>query len=632
MTIFRLVFFTFFQELEDVAAYSGDILKMFGLGLRIDLTVIGYIQAIPTILLILFYYLKPDSLDFLNKFFVYYLFVMFGLVSVLLISDFGFYSYFKEHINILFFGIIDDDTVTLIKSFWKNYNVLLILFVFFAYLFVLFKFISAVFQNKRKDKRLIFIFKNPSIFFIFFVIINFISIRGSFGMYPLERRMPNISHNNYINKISQNGVRSFVDACKIRMRSNSDDINYIKDCGFENIIDAFRIYKKGCDIDTKNLLNNITFLTSANNKNYNVVVIMVESFGMPILDYQSKKFDILGRLKKHFNEDILFTNIISDGNGTIASLESLFLNIPYRPNSFSVAQSVQANTSFTYTPAFLYGSSGYETTFIYGGDLTWRNFGAFAGKQGYKNIFGKINIYDALKKEHKKNYYFHPWGIYDEYLYDFIFNKLEKSREKEFIFALSTNNHPPYNVPNHFKNKKISYSKKLLSHITGDLELAKQRFLSYAYALDSVGAFLDKIKSSHLKDNTIVVITADNNTVEGIMKYDKNPVFTSKNIPIYFYLPPKLKSRFTIDTKVAGSGKDIFPTLYNMTLNNTKYISIGTNLFERDKRHYGFNGSLIVTDGKKTVKLQNLKDNSSEHSRYYRSCIAITDFLLKQYK
>ncbi|WP_419671678.1 hypothetical protein [Aliarcobacter butzleri] len=72
------------------------------------------------------------------------------------------------------------------------------------------------------------------------------------------------------------------------------------------------------------------------------------------------------------------------------------------------------------------------------------------------------------------------------------------------------------------------------------------------------------------------MITADNNTVEGIMKYDDNPTFTSKNIPIYFYLPKKLKDKLDIDTTVAGSQKDIFPTLYNLTLDSKNYISIGS--------------------------------------------------------
>ncbi len=69
------------------------------------------------------------------------------------------------------------------------------------------------------------------------------------------------------------------------------------------------------------------------------------------------------------------------------------LNIPHRPGSFAFSQSIYKQTSFKYTPAFLYDKAGYETTFIYGGDLTWRNLGNFVKYQGYQNIEGKINIF-----------------------------------------------------------------------------------------------------------------------------------------------------------------------------------------------------------------------------------------------
>ncbi|MCG3717485.1 sulfatase-like hydrolase/transferase, partial [Aliarcobacter butzleri] len=172
------------------------------------------------------------------------------------------------------------------------------------------------------------------------------------------------------------------------------------------------------NIDKTNLLNNITYSTKkVDNEDYNIVVIMVESFGMPILKYQNEEFNILGELKKHFDEDILFTNIISEGDGTISSLESLLLNIPYRPNSFPFSQSEYAQTNFTFSPAFLYKDSGYETTFIYGGDLTWRDLGNFVKFQGYKNVEGKQDIFNSLEITKSKDEYFHPWGIFDEYLY-----------------------------------------------------------------------------------------------------------------------------------------------------------------------------------------------------------------------
>ncbi len=634
MSLFRVVFFTYFSPLNSLEGFYLDILNAFFLGFRIDLTVIGYIQVLPTLVLILLYYIKKEFLlELFNKFLIYYLFVCYIVISLFLCADFGFYSYFKDHINILFFGLFDDDTKALMVTFWQNYNVILILTVFFIYVISLFLIVKKIVSLENKNYNSFFGLKISSLIFLILFILNFLIIRGTLGMYPLGKMIPNVSTNDFINKVSHNGFRAFTNALSAREKYLSRKYDLLKATGYEkNIEKAFEVYTGTSDINKENLLKNITYKTKKiDNNEYNVVVVMVESFGMPILKYQSEEFNILGRLKKHFEEDTLFTNFISAGDGTISSLQALLLNITHRPKSFAFSQSIYKQTSFTYSPAFLYNKEGYETTFIYGGDLTWRNLGNFVKFQGYKNIEGKINIFEHLKNKTKvKDDYFHPWGIYDEYLMSHIFNKLENSKQKQFIVALTTNNHPPYNVPKDYKRNSLVFSENLKNHITGDLDLAKQRFASYAYAVDQVGAFLDKFKESKFKDNTIVVVTADNNTIDGIMKYDENELLNSKNIPLYFYIPKSLKEKLQINTKVAGSHKDIFPTLYNLTLKDKEYLSIGKNLFDKDEKHYGFNGSMIVNHNKQIEKLENLEDKTnSELLNYYKANLAIVEYLIK---
>ncbi len=454
-------------------------------------------------------------------------------------------------------------------------------------------------------------------------------------MYPLGKMIPNVSSDEFINKVSHNGFRAFTNALSARKKYLARKYDLLKATGYKgNIEKAFEVYTGTENINREDLLKNITFKTKkVDDKEYNVVVIMVESFGMPILKYQSEKFNILGELKKHFDEDILLTNMISAGDGTISSLQALLLNIPHRPTSFAFSQSIYKQTSFSYGPAFLFKENNYETSFIYGGDLTWRSLREFVKHQGYDNLEGKINIFKHLENIDKpKADYFHPWGIFDEYLYSHILKKLENSDKKQFIVALSTNNHPPYNVPKEYKSKSLEFNDEIKNHITGDFELAQQRFKSYAYAVDQVGIFLDKFKKSKFKDNTIVVVTADNNTIDGIIKYDDNQLLNSKNIPLYFYLPESLKNKIDVDTKVTGSHKDIFPTIYNLTLKEQEYLSIGKNLFDSSLEHYGFNGSMIVTNKDKIEKLNSIEEQTnSKLLNYYKANLAITQYLINYY-
>ena len=641
MSIFRLIFVNYYNPLDDeeMNIFMSDIVEAFILGFRLDLTVIGYIQIIPTLLLIVLYYLKKEFLlNLANKFLIYYLFLTYLLVSLLLFCDFAFYSYFKDHINILFFGLIDDDTKALIITMWQNYNVIMILSIFFIYLYILYKTIKFIILKQDKEIKSFFYIKISFVIFIILFLLNFLAVRGTFGMYPLGKMIPNVSTNAFINQISQNGFRAFTSAYGIRKKYLKREYNLIEETSYKNNIqDAFRVIKGINNIDETNLLNNIKYKTrKIDDKDYNIIVIMVESFGSHILEYNSEKFNILGELKQHFEEDILFTNFISSGNGTISSLQALLLNIPHRPKSFAFSQSIYKQTAFSYTSAFLYNNANYDTSFIYGGDLSWRNLGTFIKFQDYNNVEGKINIYNHLKnkneyKSKKEDEYFHPWGVFDEYLYEYILDKLEQSSKKQFIVALSTNNHPPYNIPNDYVENSLIFSDKLKNHITGSLSLAKKRLASYAYALNSVGVFLTKFKKTKFADNTIIVITADNNTIDGIMKYDDKKLFNSKNIPLYFYLPKELKAKLNINTKVAGSHKDIFPTLYNLTLKDTSYLALGNDLFDSTTEHYGFNGSMIVNTNDSIFKLKSLKEKTNEKAlKYYKASLAVTEYLITQ--
>ncbi len=400
MSLFRAVFFFYYSPLDSFQGFYLDILKAFFLGFRVDLTVIGYIQTLPTIILIVLYYIKKESLlNYFSKFLVYYLFFCYVVVSLLLCADFGFYSYFKEHINILFFGLLDDDTKALMVTFWQNYNVVLILAIFFAYLAFLFFSIKKIFSISNKNYNSFFTLRISALIFVILFVLNFLAVRGTLGMYPLGKMIPNVSSDEFINKVSHNGFRAFTNALSARKKYLARKYDLLKATGYKgNIEKAFEVYTGTENINREDLLKNITFKTKkVDDKEYNVVVIMVESFGMPILKYQSEKFNILGELKKHFDDDILLTNMISAGDGTISSLQALLLNIPHRPTSFAFSQSIYKQTSFSYGPAFLFKENNYETSFIYGGDLTWRSLREFVKHQGYDNLEGKINIFKHLE-------------------------------------------------------------------------------------------------------------------------------------------------------------------------------------------------------------------------------------------
>lgn len=612
-----------------------ELLHTFWLGFRLDASIVAYIFA-PAVLLVFLVWLA--HLKFLQKylygFFRAYFVLLLTVLSLLTFADLTYFSYFAEHATLMIFGVVDDDTSALLQTALANYNVPLVALGVLLYFALLYFCIFEIIKEKSKYLGMWNLPKQALFFFILLAIIALLG-RGSVGLFPLAKDIPDVSRDPFINKLPQTAGYAMLNSYEQYAKSKSGKYDLIKMAGYSGKIEkAFEIHTQNSAINREDLLSNIVYKTAPNSaakeKIPHVVVVMVESFGTPILAYQSESFNILGKLQKHFKEDTLFTNFISSSNGTIVSLEPLLLNIIARPESTSFAQSQYLNTSFKQASAKVYQDAGYETSFVYGGDLSWRNVGSFIARQGFTHAEGKATIATALGKDAKS--ISHDWGIFDGFVYEFVYEKLKNATTPQFVFILTTNNHPPYTVPSDYKSNSLEISQSLKEHITGDMQLAKARFKDYAYALDMAGAFLDKIKNSELAKNSVVAITADNNTIEGIMKYDDYYTQTKK-IPFYIYLPEYLKPKEPIDTTVASSHKDIFPTLYNLTLSEKEYTAIGTNLLDKNKLHCGFNdaGVIMAQDGgfKEGKALSEVQKKCQEQ---YKASLAVTEYLIQSQK
>ena len=613
--------------------YIADLISSLFFAVRLDISVLGYVSVLPLLLSILMLFFTNKT--FFNKIkilLIWYFTMMYIIVFMIIFLDIAFFSYFGEHLNIMLFGFFDDDTLALVNIARENYNLPAIIIMIFIVIYMLFKLVKSVFTS-RDDYKILSLGLTPLIgISILLVIVNFLAIRGTFGIFPIHKMVPDISTNIFINKLANNPVFSFKYAINQYYINKLDKYDLIKTSGYTgNIKQAFSDLS-GIDIIDKNdLLLNITYKTKKRNEIEkqppHVVVIMVESFGMPILNYQTSSFNIMGHLKKHFDEDLLFTNFVSASNGTISSLEPLLLNLTARPLSTSYGQSKYLGVEFSQSAARVYQLKGYETNFVYGGDLSWRNVGSFFKRQGFDNVEGKMNILEGLNLNNN-NSTVHDWGVFDEYAYSYIIKKLKNATTPQFIFLLTTNNHPPYRIQPNYKANSLIWSQKLNNSVVGDKKLITKRLYDYQYALDQAGIFMDSIKLSPLSQNTVVVITADNNTIEGNMHYD-NYLDTTKKIPFYLYAPKYILPK-TIDSNIPASHKDIFPTLYNLTLSEANYTSVGTDLLNQKILHCGFNDAGIIISRDGAFKWN--KAGSTEQkkcNKNYNSTLAVTEYLIK---
>ncbi len=610
LTASRVLFFYLFSPDYVVLPYS-DLARSFFLGFRIDLALVSYITLLPVLYVFISHLFK---LMVSSRLLALYFVLLYLLIGAIVGSDIAFYSYFGERINMMIFGIIDDDTAALFSIAVKNYDLLLIglgaaFYVLLVVSVTYYTLVGSVYTPRK-----LHLYKQI-IWSIMLILAIFLGARGSVSLFPLLKDIPDISSDKFVNTLARNGAIEAQKALEAYAKAKSESVDFIERFGYGGDISQAYI-DVGIDINQTTEFNNLL-----NDKPPHVVVVMVESFGMAILEHQSEEFDIMRSLKKHFDQDVVFTNFISGANGTIASLEPLLLNLIPRPDTIPYAQSLYLNSKFKDCAATVYERAGYESSFIYGGDLSWRDIGSFFSKQGFSNVYAKADIMQMGGVEE------HDWGVYDKHLYQYVLNKLKSANRPQFIFVLTTNNHPPYTLSKHYTPKPMLLPQQLKKDITTDLDLVTMRLKDYQYALDQAGLFLDAIKSSTLSTNTVIALTADNNTIEGVMHY--RSLKNSKRVPLYLYLPPYIYKK-PLDITAPSSHKDLFPTLYNLTLSDISYNSFGSSLYEKQERRCGFNDSGVLISRSGAFRIDAAQtDDQIECRKRYRASLALTQHLLE---
>lgn len=596
MTIFRFAFLVRFADAQSLRGYFYDILKAFYMGVRFDLVVVAYGSVLVTLTFLVVWAI--NNLKILKIWLLvakWYYFAIFSLVYFILFIDFGFFLYFKNHINVIVFGVVEDDTHALFTGIAQDYN----LWVVCAGLILLFScvyFISNYFIKSIRLKPAEPETKKVSLLFKLLIALllicgNFIAARGSFGLFPLGTMNADISANTLINKLCLNGVTTFEEAVDFRLKENRG-YNLIKIAGYDNNVegafsDYLNIPKEKLKAD---LLDDLKRRTKKNavveEMKPNVILIVMESFGSDLLRYNSESFNVLGELKKHFDSDQVFYNFLSGDVGTLGSLETIMLNILKRPKAKFISQSKYGFNDYPSACAMPYKKAGYETVFLYGGDIGWRNMDVFAPGIGFNIVEGE----GSMDPKYEKN----QWGVYDEFLFQHIYKRLASDPVKsKFIMVMTTTNHPPYSLPKSYNIKSLVMPTDLKKRFSGDEKLTKMRFATYQYANQKLGELITKIKNSKYGRNTIIAVTGDHNFWD-VFNYTNEESAIIDSVPFYIYIPPKLKTLVNFNPKTYGSHSDIMPTLYNLSLSDTEYWALGRNMFEDPEHSVGFNVDGIV--------------------------------------
>ena len=312
---FRLVFLLRFGEQGIFSTYTTDIILSFMVGMRFDIQILCYSLGVIFLTNFLLFINSDITRTKLIAFSKIYSTIILSFFVLILLIDHQFYTYFQTHINILAYGLIEDDTNAVMNSLWSDHPVLLLLFITLCITIFLNKLVTNIYSSQKEIS-----FK-PNNFLSFSLIafliaVFFLGARGSIGIFPLQIDDSTISENRFINTLTLNGVSTFENALqeRRRLRRTVYKKEIIENSNYSNINKVFEDFLD-LPVDTKNIEKNY-FQTTKKNKLLedeppNVIFILMESMGGYYFNFHSDKLNLFGSLEEHFDEGILFSNFLS---------------------------------------------------------------------------------------------------------------------------------------------------------------------------------------------------------------------------------------------------------------------------------------------------------------------------------
>ncbi|MGZ3771391.1 MAG: LTA synthase family protein [Bdellovibrio sp.] len=602
--LWRLAFLITYGNFKELTQLITDLFHAFMLGARFDSTVLFYLNAIPFLILLFLSFLTfSKTLDPIlkkifsrfDKFLTPYYTVMLVMVTFLSAVDFGFYSFYQDRINVLIFGFFNDDTIALIKTIWRNYPIIWIFLGLAVFTFLLWKGLNFIFSSCKRIDSVNKKISYPVFVLVFFIlfVVNGIGARGTLALFPLSEMDTGISKSIFINHLCFNGVRAFARAVELKAQQKSSWDSNLRHFGYGNnhrqaFADYFEIPINQVPADPLELLKKTTPKNTWAEKNRpHVLLLVMESFGAYWFRYNQNDFDLLGDFKQQLIPGSYTTNFLSGSAATIGSLSSLMIGSPQRPISEFLTESEYLQVPFRSSPALTFKNAGYKARFIYGGNPGWREVNKFALKQNFDTVEGETEIADFLGGLKEK----HDWGVYDEDLFDYVYKTLIASKEPQFLLTMTTTNHPPYQLPSTYHSPQLKIPAELQNRLIADTSLAEKRFKTYRYSADKLAAFLTRIKNSPLKDKLIVAVTGDHTF--WIVNFSEQELLQKGSVPFFLYTPAAIRKNLNND--LFGSHADILPTLYNLSLSEQPYYSLGHDLLSVEK-NFAVNASNLIVD------------------------------------
>nr|MBE6190960.1 LTA synthase family protein [Rikenellaceae bacterium] len=437
-------------------------------GLKLDMTVAGYITALPILFLLINLWVSiPDKVGrwVLNGYFTVVSIASAALVAV----DLGLYEYwgFRLDSTILIYLADPKEAMASVDA-WMAIRQSIIFVLYAALLIVCYRRVVRLYEGRalRWYRALPW-----SVVMLLVAGLDFLAIRGGVGTSVANVSKVCFSPTLFLNHAATNPIFSFLSTLGKQADFAAEYPFYDAETLAEQF-DALR-GNQPSEGPSEQVLKSTR---------PNVLLVVLESFGSTVFEADEEGAPIMPELRKLRDEAIFFENFYASSFRTDRGQMAILSGFPgqTRASLMKLTPKCLALPSI----ARSLGREGYRTTYYYGGDLNFTNQASYMYATGWQQlVWQKDMSFDAPTSK---------WGYDDAVVGDFVTDEvLRLSAEGEPFLAgwLTLSSHEPFEVP---------YE-----------QFSDPRTNAFAFTDHCIGRMIERLKASPAWENLLVVLIPD---------------------------------------------------------------------------------------------------------------------------
>ena len=300
-----------------------------------------------------------------------------------------------------------------------------------------------------------------TLFYLLLIPVFVIGIRGGLSESTTNIGQVYFSQNQFLNHSAVNPVFSFLSSFE-KTASYVPDYHFMDETERQQLADGlFPTTSIGGD-------------TLLNTERPNIVVILMESAGEVFAE-------AMPRLQQLKQEGVSFDECYANSWRTDRGTVCTWSGYPSFPTS-SVMK-MPSKTRLLPGIAKTLQSEGYDTYYLYGGDINFTNMRSYLVGNGFEQLHW---MKDYTAEEQKSA----QWGVRDDITFQTLYDMITSPHDKPFLIGYSTlSSHQPWDVPIH--------------------KLPDEHDNAFYYLDQCIGHFIDRLRQTPQWDNLLVVLLPD---------------------------------------------------------------------------------------------------------------------------